>query len=290
MAELAGVAWDDLAVLLLGLEHRSLSQAARALHTSQSTASRRLLRLEERLGGRLFDRTPEGLRPTALAEQVAPFARLIAGHMADIQRVASGHEAAPHGRVRLAVIDGLAPYFVMPGLESLRRQHPGIELDLIAGHAVLDLVRGEADLALRFVRPTAPDLVVRPLAEVTMGVYAHPRLVDRPPAELPWLAFYDPSARFQETQWLRAHITPAHLTTASTWSMLMAGAQAGVGAAILSPRVAEPAGLVRIPVQAPPVPSRQLLLVYHRALRDVPRIAAVRAWLLGQVEAFLSEA
>jgi len=284
MAEpLSSVASSDLAVMLMGLEHGSLSRAARALRISQSTASRRLARLEEQVG-RLFDRTPEGLVATALALQVAPYARLIASHLTDIQRVASGHEDRPHGRVRLAVVDGLAPPFIVPGLAALRRRWPEIELDLLSGQAVVDLVRGEADLALRFLRPTTPDLVVRRLAEVPMGVYVHPSLARVPPAELPWVSFHDPEQRFSETRWLDAHVAPVHRTGVSAWSVLWAAVNAGVGAGILSPTVAEPAGLHRVPLALPPIPSRELLLVYHQALRDVPRIAAVRTWLLEQVE------
>jgi len=290
MEMLQDVAWEDLAVLLVGLEHGSLSRAARQLRISQSTASRRLVRLEERLGGRLFDRTPDGLAPTVLAFDIAPFARLIAGHMNDIARVASGFEAAPHGRVRLAVVDGLAPALVVPGLAALRSRHPGIELDLLSSPSVVDLVRGEADLALRFVRPTAPDLRVHKLQELPMGVYVHPRLAEVPYDALPWVAFYDPTERFEETRWLNAHVRPEHLTTVSAWSVLWAVAQAGMGAAILSPYVAEPAGLVRREPVAPAIPSRELLLVYHRALRDVPRIAAVRSWLVELVEGFVTPA
>ena len=120
-----------------------------------------------------------------------------------------------------------------------------------------------------------------------MGVYVHPQLAEVPLEALPWIAFHDPTQRFEETRWLQAHVRPDHLTTVSAWSVLWAAAQAAVGAAILSPYVAEPAGLVRRELTAPPVPSRELLLVYHRALRDVPRIAAVRSWLVELVEDFV---
>ena len=288
MEALHNVAWEDLVLLLAALEQGSLSKAARWLHTSQSTASRRLVRLEARLGGRLFDRNPDGLAPTALALDIAPFARLIAGHMTDIARVASGFEAAPHGRVRLAVVDGMAPVLVVPGLAALRTRHPGIELDLLSGQSVVDLIRGEADLALRFIRPTASDLVVRKLHELPMAVFVHPSLAKVPLDALPWVGFHDPKERFEETRWLHAHVRPAHLTTVSAWSVLWAAVQAGVGAAIVSPYVAVPAGLVRRELMAPPVPPRELLLVYHQALRNVPRIAAVRAWLVELVNGFVN--
>ena len=94
----AGVAWEDLEVVLAALRHRSLNRSARALRIGQSTASRRLQRLEERLGARIFDRTPEGLLPTDFASQLEPLARLIEGHMGDIDRLARGRELEPRGR------------------------------------------------------------------------------------------------------------------------------------------------------------------------------------------------
>jgi len=285
MSRLRGVAWDDLAVVLAVLEHGSLNRAARALGTSQSTASRRLLRLEGQLGSTLFDRTPEGLAPTALAQDLAPHAELVAGHMADIERLAEGREAAPRGRVRMAVVDGLAAHLVVPGLSRLRASHPGIELDLLSGQAVLDLVRREADLALRFVPPTSPDLVVRRLFPIPVVPYVRPELADVPLGSLPWVMLHDPDRHFVESRWLDAHARPSHCTSVTAWSDLFAAVCSGVGAALVSPWVAAPAGLVPVPDFGGAVAvEHTLLLVYHRALRDVPRVRAVREWVVSEVE------
>ncbi len=285
MSRLRGVAWDDLAVVLAVLEHGSLNRAARALGTSQSTASRRLVRLEAQLGSTLFDRTPEGLAPTVLAHDLAPHAALVAGHMADIERLAESREVAPRGRVRMAVVDGLAAHLVVPGLPRLRASHPGIELDLLSGQAVLDLVRREAELALRFVPPTAPDLVVRRLFGVPVAPFVRPELADVPSDMLPWLMLYDPDRHLAESRWIDAHARPSHCTAVSAWSDLFAAVCSGVGAALVPPWVARPAGLV--PVQGfegVVAVEHTLLLVYHRAQRDVPRVRAVREWVVSEVD------
>ncbi|MFT5583976.1 MAG: DNA-binding transcriptional LysR family regulator [Cognaticolwellia sp.] len=279
------LSWQDLALLLAALDHGSLNRAALALGVSQSTASRRLQRLEDGLNARIFDRTPEGLLPTALALDLAPHARLIAGHMTDIQRLASGQEAAPSGRVRLAVVDGLAAHFLCPRLKGFYQRFPQVQVDLLAGQAVVDLVRREADLALRFVPPSAPDLVSRPLGQIPMAPYALPHLAADP--DRPWVALLDDEERFMETRWLKEHTSPERLTRVSAWSDLFAAVRAGLGAALISPLVAEQAGLVRVE-GLPPVAGRDLLLVYHRAMRGVPRVAALRGWLIQIAQDFFA--
>ena len=277
-----GVAWQDLSVVLAVLDSGSLGKAAVALRIGQSTASRRLVRLEGRLGGSLFDRTPEGLSPTALAWAIEPHARLIADQMADIERVVHGLEAAPAGRVRVAVVDGLAGHWLMPSLPEFLERFGDLEIDLLNGQSVVDLVRREADLAVRFVRPTAPDLVCKTLGVVEFAPYAAPGLARRDR----YVALHDPAEMFQETQWIRMHGAATQVHTVTAWYDLFGAVRAGVGVGLLAPQVAEPEGLVRLDL--PPVPSRKAYLVYHRALRDVPRIAAVRAWLIEVARTFFS--
>jgi DNA-binding transcriptional LysR family regulator len=274
-----GVPWEDLAVVLATLRTGSINRAAGVLQVSQSTASRRLARVEERLGQRLFDRTPEGMLATPMAEALGAHAQLIEGHMADVERLMTAGERVPEGRIRMALPDGLASTWLLPMLGDFHERHPRIDLDLVIGHAVVDLVRREADLALRFVRPTQPDLVVARLGDVPLAPYVHPRLLGRAPGSLRWMVFDDPDGRYLETHWVQDHVAPARTSRVSLWNALFAGLVHGLGAGVVSPLVAEDAGLVRLP-DLPAVPSRPLYLVYHQALRDVPRIAAFRAWLV----------
>lgn len=284
-----GVAWEDLATLLAGLEHRSLNRAAAALHIGQSTASRRIARLEGRLGARLFDRLPDGLAPTQFALELASHARLIEGHMADIERLAFSQDSSPTGKVRLAVPDGFASSWLVHELSSFFAAYPGVEVDLVIGHAVVDLVRRDADMALRFVAPKIPDLIVEPLGTLPMGVYARPELADTPARDLRWVTFIDPQGLYLETTWLHEQVRPERTLQVSLWGALFSAVCAGLGAGLVSPVVAEPAGLVPLSAKLPPVPGRDIYLVHHRALRDVPRIRALRSWLIERVNTFLNE-
>ena len=282
-------AWEDLQLLLAARSTGSLSAAAKNLGLGQSTASRRLARLEARLGAPLLDRTPEGIQPTELAELIAPHAELIAEHMADIQRVTAGQRTSVRGRVRIALPDGLASTWLAPRLGTFLAAHPELELDLLSGNAVVDLVRREADLALRFVAPTHPELLVRRLARLQLRVFVKPELARTPIRELRMIKLLDPSTAFPETQWIRRHARHCQLLRVSDWNALFAAVGHGLGAGILSPVVAEPAGLVQLE-SVPAAGHRDLLMVYHPALREVPRVAAVRDWLLANAPAVPNKA
>lgn len=274
-----GLEWEDLAMLLAGIEHGSLNRAAKALRIGQATASRRLARLEERVSARLFDRTPEGLVATQFAHELAPHARLIEGHLADIGRIADGFGDEPEGRVRLALPDGIASAWLVQKLDDFYARYPKINLDLVIGNALVDLVRGEADIAFRFIPPTAADLIAISLGRLDIDAFVHPKLALQDPADLRWVGFLDPEMVFPETRWIHENILPTKTLRVSSWNAMFAGCVAGLGAALLSPLVAEPAGLVRLQAGLPPVPSRDVYLVSHRALRHVPRMKAVRDWL-----------
>ena len=276
------IGWEELELLLGVLEHRSLNRAAKAMRIGQATASRRLARLEEHAGAVLFDRTPEGLMPRALALEMAPHARLIAGHLSDIERVAAGKEAAPRGRVRLAVVDGFVAGWLASRIPTLLERFPELELDILSGAAVVDLVRQEAELAVRFVPPESADLVMRRLGGIDIGPFAAPSLGRRPTQ---WVALLDPAGAFDETRWLREHAAAERIIHVSHWADLYACVQQGVGAGLLPPLLAAERGLVPLDIPAPPV-HRELLLVYHRAMRDVPRVSVVRDWLVEEAVAF----
>lgn len=288
-APIDGVAWEDLAVLLAGLEYRSLNQAAAALQIGQSTASRRIVRLEERLGAKLFERVPEGLRPTALAQSLEPHARKIEIHMADIERLARGQGAEALGPVRLAVPDGLAAAWILPELSGFFSRHPDIELTILESQSIADLLRHEADIALRVVAPTEPSLVSLKLGRLPLLPHAHPSIAESSERPLRWVRLEDPTSAFVETRWIEENIAPRHPLVVSQWSSMLAALQAGLGAGLVHPRVARRAGLVPLSGSFAPGPSRTLYLVSHPAARELPAVAALRTWLLEAARAFFEE-
>ena len=89
-----------------------------------------------------------------------------------MERRVAGMDEALSGAIRVATTDSLGKKFVVPAIAKLRRVHPGIDIVCVTSADIANLTRREADLAIRTVRPDSPDLVVRRLAQLEMGIYA----------------------------------------------------------------------------------------------------------------------
>ncbi len=263
--------------------------------TTTATVIRRIGGLESALGARLFDRTPNGLLPTAALELVLPWAEQVESAAIGLQREVQGHESAPEGKVRLALLPVVASRFVVPAIPALRARYPDIALELVASSAVVDLVRREADIAVRTVRPQVGDLVVQRLGRFPLSVVASPTLLaERNPRcldDLPWVAWSSTEPQPPEARWQSRHVADAKVVLrASGLETLIEAARAGVGALVVAEPVAAVCqGLVRVNVPIPPMPQGDIWLVAHRALRPVPRVDAVWQWILASFRSMEAE-
>jgi DNA-binding transcriptional LysR family regulator len=165
--------WDDLKYFLAMAEQGSLSAAARKLNVSQPTLSRRLTALEENVGAELFSRTRTGLEMTALGEEMMNHTR----HMQDdghaIERLITGHDSSLQGSVVISCTEAIGSLWLVNKLIGFRAQYPGITVDVKVDNAVSDLLRREADIALRMFRPVQNDLICKRTVTMSYGYYAH---------------------------------------------------------------------------------------------------------------------
>jgi DNA-binding transcriptional LysR family regulator len=171
--------WRLVRSFLATLETGSLLGAARRLRGSQPTIGRHVAELERQLGTALFERTGRGLAPTAAALAIAESARAMEVAAGGIHRAVSGHDAAPAGTVRIAASQLAASYLLPPILSRLRRSAPEIALEIVASNALTNLLRREADIAVRMARPTQSSLIARRIGAVEIGAYAHPDYLRR---------------------------------------------------------------------------------------------------------------
>jgi DNA-binding transcriptional LysR family regulator len=277
------IPWEAVELLLAAAEHHSLARAAKALGVTQPTVSRRLAALEATVGETLFLRSVEGVALTAAGERLLAPARAMAESHAELERLASGARAAPTGVVHVTAPPGVAYELLAPLAAAMRRELPGVRLSVEASVRQVDLVRREADLALRASKPATRDLVTLASIEepvAAFGSRAYARTLPSAPSlvDVAWIAWPARHAEVPPNPQLARHIpgfTPAF--AADDFLVQLAAAEAGAGAIILAVNTSRRAGrstLVRLPVDLGRMQAG-LHLVCARSALAVPRIRAV---------------
>jgi DNA-binding transcriptional LysR family regulator len=265
---------------------RRLAATAHALGFDTSTASRRLARLEAQLGLPLFDRTREGLAPTAAALRLLAPAE-------DMERASQhfggelpGLEREVEGVVRLSVPPGVAESFITPMLPELSRRHPGLRFELDASTRQADLTRREADLAVRTIRPSGGPLVRALLTKAPWVPMASPEVAAGLGVlsrwdEAPWVGWGFELRQLHAARWLEARVKEPPVLRTNSFGAQVSAVQRGLGVALVPAPYEAVHGLAplrlsrRLAADARSLPVDELWLVAHEHLRRVPRVAAV---------------
>lgn len=171
--DLQGFNWALVRSFLAVLDAGSLMGAARTTGAQQPTLSRHVAELEAQLGAPLFERTGRGVTPTATALAIVDAAREMQQGADALARALAGQRAQTTGTVRITASMVAATYLLPPLLAALHAQEPGIHLELAASNELANLLRRDADIAVRMVRPVQASLVARKLGMVGVGAYAH---------------------------------------------------------------------------------------------------------------------
>lgn len=275
--------WDDVRLFLALARSKSLGAAAAGLAIDRTTVGRRLGALEKSLGTKLFVRGRDGLRPTANAERLRPYAERMEGDAAALVHAAAATESKVSGIVRVATTEALAVFMVQEGLLALREEHPDLVIDLLGGNRPLDLSRGEADIALRLVKPTEATLRVRGVARFSIALfashaYARTRGLPRTPAALAGHDVVIPSGdleRMPEGQWLASRRGVRVVFRSSSMPALVAAASRGAGlVALTEPWGAREPDLERAFV-IDALPKRPIWLVTHPQADSRPAVRVV---------------
>lgn len=170
--------WNQVRAFVAAAEAGSLSAAARALNQTQPTLSRQVTGLETALGVTLFERGHRQLQLTAAGLELLDHARNMATAAQHMAMAASGQSRAIEGRVCITATEMLATYYLPAMLRKLREQAPGIVVEVVASDQVRDLMRREADIAIRHTQPLQPELIARRIGTLRGRIYAAQRLID----------------------------------------------------------------------------------------------------------------
>lgn len=268
----------------MAAEEGSFSAAARALGTTQPTVGRQVAALEEELGVSLFERVGNRLEPTEAAVDLLEHARTMGKAANALSLAAAGQSASIDGTVRVTASQLISSFLLGPLVARLRKEHPGIVLELVATNAVQDLRRREADIAVRNAAPTHGDLIGKRLPDAVARAYAHPsylqrfggRLTPERLAEADFFGFENTGLMVQGLQALGVPVTLESFPVISDdhlvqWNL----AKQGLGICFVMEEVgdADPE-MVQVLPELPGLPI-QMWLVTHRELRTSRRIRLV---------------
>lgn len=170
--------WNRARAFLVVAEEGSLSAAARALNMSQPTLGRQISGLEEELKVSLFERVPKGLELTQAGIRLYEYVKKMAEAANEFSLAARGQSEDVSGQVSISLTE-LDAFFTLPSIMALFQQKmPNIQLEVVVSNDLSDLKRREADIAIRYQRPSQPDLIAKKLGEEVVHLYGEKKYVE----------------------------------------------------------------------------------------------------------------
>lgn len=262
--------WEDLTYFLAVARTGSLSEAARRLEVSPSTASRHIERLETDLKQKLFVRCHDGYRLTEIGIHLTAQAESMEAKARSLERSIGVQPDEPCGTVRLATPELLTHEVIIPALQSFHATYPEISLELVADVRPVRLARHEADLVVRSVRPSEGEYKIRKIGQVTAALFGSSAYLEqygepKTPSDLARhrLIGWDQDLEFlnvatwltelagDQRPWLRTN----------NYTTQYRACQAGLGLAVLPSLVGRRANLCRVLSHVPPLEVGIWLLI-----------------------------
>ncbi len=280
--------WNDLRFFLELSRQGKLVRAAARLQVDHTTVSRRIGALEKELDVRLFDKSPRGYQLTDAGLRLLPLAERIESESNRLYQDIAGKDARLGGTVRVAAPEALGAQVIARHVTAFRREHPGIEIELVAETRRMSLSKREADIAISFSRPESGRLVAWKLCDYRLRLYAARNyLAQHPPiatvedlAAQDFVSYIDDLIEMPELRFFDATVKNARVVFRST----NVGAQYnaildGIGLGLVHCFMArnEPRLQVILPDEVSV--ERAYWLVVHEDLRTVARVDAVCRFL-----------
>ena len=278
------VDWNQLRAFLETAETGSLSAAARKLGQSQPTLSRQVAALELALGVTLFERVGKTMALTTTGQELLGHARVMGAAAHELGLAATGRSEEVAGVVSVATSDAVAAYLMPKILLQIREAAPGIQVEVVASDGFSDLLRREADIAIRHVRPEQPELIGRLVRHSSACFYASeswvrehglPRTAEEAVQHdfigMDRAGHYLQHMRSKGLQLSSANFRSYADNSVTYWEMVRQGL--GIGA-IMEEIAREPPGMVRVLEDVSPF-QLPIWLVTHRELRTARRIRIV---------------
>jgi DNA-binding transcriptional LysR family regulator len=296
-AEVSVIDWNDLRHFLAIAREGSVGSAARSLKVDQSTTQRRLLALEKGLGCVLVERHGTGYRLSPQGQILIGSVTKVEAAVDTVQRLVASFDNQDLGPVRVTCLVTVGQRIVQSGLlDVFHARHPGISVELLMEQRMLDLSKGEADIAIRGGKPGSGALVCKKIAEVPWGIYASRTFIDRygRPAEprdikrFSIVDLVDELENVPAVRWMRSHASQARIAARCTnVPSAHLAVKSGVGMAPLpAVHAAKDADLVNLLGILPEL-NYPMYLVTHQDIRKRPRVNAFFEFCLRELKPVL---
>ncbi|WP_235000774.1 LysR family transcriptional regulator [Pseudooctadecabacter jejudonensis] len=276
--------WNHLRAFMVTAEAQSLSAAARILGLTQPTLSRQVAALEDRLGLLLFERVGRGLALTDAGREVLTHVQPM-GHAAHSATIAASAQRSDlTGWVKITASDIMSATLLPAVISAVRKTAPQLQVEVVATNDISDLMRREADIAIRHMRPEEPDLVARMVREAKGYFYANRSYLDRvgrpntraDMAKMDWVAYGNIDRMVEYMTGLDIPLTPDNFRTSSAdglvaWEM----GRAGLGICPMDESVGAAAPEMEALLPETLQVAFPVWLVAHRELHTSPKIRLV---------------
>ncbi|MEM7604639.1 MAG: LysR family transcriptional regulator [Myxococcota bacterium] len=279
--------WDDFRLFLHAAEAGSLARGAQTAGCSTATMSRRLGQLESRLGLRLVHRHSGGITLTPEGERLLPAAQGVAEAARDLRLSAGAGARQRTHHVAVSTAETVVTHLIAPRLAEFADAHPSIRLSLRSEARIVSVSKRKADLALRLGRPIEPGTRSRRVAQADFGLFASERYVQRHGHDVSDLAPHRVvllGRRLDESiehQWVLERLKGgAPWLRVSTISAMARSVESGAVLGLLPRYMGSRLQLLA----EPDLPPRDIWLVMHEDLRNVPHIRATAEFLARCVE------
>lgn len=280
-----GFDWGLIHSFLAALDSGSLLGASRQLRISQPTVGRHIAELESQLGVVLFERTGRGLVPSAVALSLAESARQMESAAQQLARDVTGAQTQTGGTVRISASVPVAVQLMPTVLANMRASLPHIQIELVATNEVSNLLRREADIAVRLVRPDQATLIAKKIGDVRIGAFANRDYLARKPPikQLTDMLGHEligsdtEGAILQGFHAMGYPVTPQAFALRTDdlivqWRAIQAGLGIGFVAHYMAATDARVVAVLPDHIQIPPLP---MWLAVHREIHANPRIRSV---------------
>ncbi|WVT72876.1 LysR family transcriptional regulator [Sinorhizobium chiapasense] len=281
--------WDDLQFFLAVARTGQLSTAARRLRTSHATVSRRIDRLEFALKVKLFERNPRGYVLTSMGQRFIETAERIERETEQLQLDINDGLTAQRGVVRLSTLEGFGNFFLADRLADFAASYPNVSLELVAIQQIMSLSRKEADIQVALTAPKAGPYHSEVLTPYTLHVYGarsylakHAPIKGRHDLAAHRFVGYIEDMIFAPGLDYLGELQPglrAHFQSSSILTQLKAVRQ-GLGLCVLPHFMAREEPDLEIVLPEEIELKRTYWMVCHRDLVAVPRVKAVREFLM----------